>query len=204
MAQAYQSTRGVRAAPAPLRGQQRLSRPHRRERTALLRHLARRPPGRVRRIRRRRAPVHRRHPGAPRAEEQADAAASAVRRVRRRGAGLQGRRATAGRARDPAVQRCRACGVQNPCAVADHDFDTSTAKRSTSGRSSRCAPTRSRMPGGGTARREVVETLRRRRASSRWTRATTSRWSTSTAIRWAAGCGSCPRACSTSAARRRI
>ena len=37
VAQAYQTHRGVRAAPAPLRGEQRLPRPYRRERAAVLR-----------------------------------------------------------------------------------------------------------------------------------------------------------------------
>ena len=96
--------RGVRAAPAPLRGQQRLPRPHRRKRAEVLRHLARRAPGRVRRVRRRCPPVPRRHPGPPGAEEPAHPAASAVRRVHRRGAGLQGRRAVAGW-RSPSSER---------------------------------------------------------------------------------------------------
>ena len=80
VAQAYERHGGVRAPPAPLRGQQRLPRPDRRERPEVLRHLAGRPPGRVRRVPAGRASVLRRHPGAPGAEEPADPAAPAVRR----------------------------------------------------------------------------------------------------------------------------
>ena len=73
------------AAPAPLRGQQRLPRPAREGRPGVLRHLARQQPGRVRRAAARRAPVLRRHPGAPRAAVPADPAAPAVRGPGRRG-----------------------------------------------------------------------------------------------------------------------
>ena len=83
--------RGVRAAPAPLRGQQRLSRPHREERLEVLRHVAGRAPRRIRRVRARRPPVPGRHAGPSRAQEQADPSAPAVRRIHRRGTGLQGR-----------------------------------------------------------------------------------------------------------------
>ena len=76
-----------RAAPAPLRGQQRLPRAARGGRAGLLRHLAGRPAGRVRRAAPRRAPVLRRHPGAPGVPVPADPAAPAVPRPDRGGAG---------------------------------------------------------------------------------------------------------------------
>ena len=79
-AAAYGSTDDHRAAPAPLRGGQRLPRPADRGRPGLLRHLARRPAGRVRRAAARGAPVLRRHAGAPGAQEPPDPAAPAVRR----------------------------------------------------------------------------------------------------------------------------
>ena len=60
-----------RAAPAPLRGQQRLPRHARGGRAGLLRHLTGQQPGRVRRAAARRAPLLRRHPGAPRAAARA-------------------------------------------------------------------------------------------------------------------------------------
>ena len=72
--------RGIRAAPPPLRGEQRLPRPHRRKRAEVLRHLPGRASGGIRRVRRRCPSVHRRHPGAPGAQEPAHPAASAVRR----------------------------------------------------------------------------------------------------------------------------
>ena len=50
VAQAYEADRGVRAPPAPLRGQQLLPGPDRRKRAAVLGHLARRSPRRVRRV----------------------------------------------------------------------------------------------------------------------------------------------------------
>ena len=107
-------------------------------------------------------PVPRRHPGASRAEEPADAAAPAVRGVHRRGARIQGRR-TASRWRY--LQRSNGAEhsdaeAAGPRARRPWLTTTSTpspAKRSTSGRFSRCASTRCAMPGGGTARREVVE-----------------------------------------------
>jgi CTP synthase len=71
-----------RAAPAPLRGGQRLPRPDRPGRAGLLRHLAGRSAGRVRRAAARGAPVLRRHPGPPGAQEPPDPAAPAVRGVR--------------------------------------------------------------------------------------------------------------------------
>ena len=64
---------GRGAAPAPLRGQQRLPRAARGGRAGVLRHLAGRQPRRVRRAAGRRAPVLRRHPGPPRAALAADA-----------------------------------------------------------------------------------------------------------------------------------
>ena len=91
---------------------------------------------------------------------------------------------------------------QNPWPVADHDFDTVLIRnRLHAERFSRCAPTRCGCPAATPPRREVVEHFgavgRRRRRRD----ASGSRWSTSTAIRSAAGCGSCPPVCSTSAAR---
>ncbi len=109
VAQAYEAERGVRAPPPPLRSQQFLPRPYRRERAAVQRDVAGRSPRRVRRIRRGCSPVPRRHPGAPRAEEQAHPPASAVRRVRRRGTELQSRGATARDGHSGARQRFRAC-----------------------------------------------------------------------------------------------
>ena len=84
---------GRGASPAPLRGQQRLPRPARGGRPGVLRHLAGQQPGRVRRAARRRAPLLRRHPGAPRAALAADAAAPAVRRAGRRRAAAPARAA---------------------------------------------------------------------------------------------------------------
>ena len=72
--------RGQRAAPAPVRGEQRLPGRADQGRPAHLRHLAGRPAGRVRRAGPRAAPVLRGHPGAPGAEEPPDPAAPAVRR----------------------------------------------------------------------------------------------------------------------------
>ena len=95
-AAAYGVDRGHRAAPAPLRGRQRLPRPAQRGRPGLLRHLAGRPAGRVRRAAARGAPVLRRHPGPPGAEEPPDPAAPAVPRVRAGGDRLPGGGAAAG------------------------------------------------------------------------------------------------------------
>ena len=80
------------AAPAPLRGQQRLPRAARAGRPGLLRHLAGRAPGRVRRAAARRAPVLRGHPGAPGVPVPPGPGAPAVRRPGRRRAGPPGRR----------------------------------------------------------------------------------------------------------------
>ena len=96
VAAAYGEHRGHRAAPAPLRGRQRLPGPARRGRPGLLRHLAGREAGRVRRAAGRRAPVLRRHPGAPGAQEPADPAAPAVRRLRAGRRPLPGRGPAAG------------------------------------------------------------------------------------------------------------
>ena len=82
-----------RAAPPPLRGQQRLPRPARRGRPGLLRHQRRPRAGRVRRAAARGAPLLRRHPGAPRAALTPHPAAPAV-----RGPGRRGDRAAALRA----------------------------------------------------------------------------------------------------------
>ena len=87
-----------RAAPAPLRGQQRLPRPAGRGRPGDQRDVARRLAGGVRRAARRGAPVLRRHPGPPGAQEPADPAAPAVRGLRPRGDRLPGGRPAAGRA----------------------------------------------------------------------------------------------------------
>ena len=70
---------GRGAAPAPLRGQQPLPRPSRGGRAGVLRHLAGQQPGGVRRAAARRAPLLRRHPGAPRAALASHPAAPAVR-----------------------------------------------------------------------------------------------------------------------------
>ena len=67
------------AAPAPLRGQQRLPRPARDRRSRVLRDLAGQQPRRVRRAAPRRAPLLRLHAGPPRAPVAADPTASAVR-----------------------------------------------------------------------------------------------------------------------------
>jgi CTP synthase len=93
--------RDHRAAPAPLRGGQRLPRPVVRRRAGLLRYLAGRDAGGVRRAARRRPPVLRRDPGSPRAQEPAHPAAPAVRRVRPGRHRLPGRRPAAG------ARRCR-------------------------------------------------------------------------------------------------
>ena len=88
--------RGVRAASASLRGQQRLPGSDRRERLEVLRDFPRRPSGGVRRIPAGDTPLRRRYPGASGVEEPADPSAPAIRRVRRCGHGLQGGRAAAG------------------------------------------------------------------------------------------------------------
>ena len=67
-------------------------------RPPVLRHLARRPARGVRRAARRRAPVLRRHPGAPRVPVASHARASAVRRADRRGARRLGAAARGARA----------------------------------------------------------------------------------------------------------
>ena len=83
--------RGLGAAPAPLRGQQRLPRAAQRGRSRLLRHVAGRPAGRVRRAAARGAPVLRRHPGPPGVHLPADPPAAAVPGVRRGRAGARAR-----------------------------------------------------------------------------------------------------------------
>ena len=97
-AAAYGVDRDHRAAPAPLRGRQRLPRPAQRGGHGLLRHLARRAAGRVRGAAGRRAPLLRRDAGAPGAQEPPDPPAPAVRRVRAGGGGLPGGRPPAARA----------------------------------------------------------------------------------------------------------
>nr|BFE89075.1 hypothetical protein GCM10020093_116760 [Planobispora longispora] len=69
---------GGRAPPPPLRGQQHLPRAAGEGRHGLLRPVARRPPGGVRRAARRRPPVLHRHPGAPGVPLPADALAPPV------------------------------------------------------------------------------------------------------------------------------
>ena len=100
VAEIYGSTVGFRAAPAPLRGQQRL--PGQRWKQAGL-HLSGTSPdslaGRVRRAGPGAAPVPGRHPGPPGVQVPADPAAPAVRGVRPGRPGLPGVRATADRRR---------------------------------------------------------------------------------------------------------
>ena len=80
------------APPPPLRGEQRLPPAPGGGRPGLLRHLAGRPPGGVRRAAARDAPVPGGHAGAPRAALAPDPPAPAVRRPdRRRGGALEGR-----------------------------------------------------------------------------------------------------------------
>ena len=88
----------LRAAPAPLRGQQRLPRPAVRGRPGDQRDAARRVARRVRRAGGRGAPVLRRHPGPSGAQEPPHAPASAVRGVRPCGDRLPRRRPAPGRA----------------------------------------------------------------------------------------------------------
>ena len=101
-----------------------------RERVAVLRHLAGRASGRVRRVRRRRPSVHRRHPGAPGAQEPAHPAASAVRRVHRRRAGVQGRGTAAGHGHSraartvPSMPTTSGNCCKSPRLVAEHEFET--------------------------------------------------------------------------------
>ena len=90
--------RDLGAAPAPLRGQQRLPRPAGRRRPRGQRDAAGRFAGRVRRAARRRPPVLRRHPGTPGAQEPAHPPAPAVRGVRPGGDRLPRGGPAAGRA----------------------------------------------------------------------------------------------------------
>ena len=83
---------GLRAPPAPLRGEQRLPRQARGGRPGHLRRVARHLAGRVRRAAARRAPVLRVHAGAPGVQVASDPGAPAVRRAHRGGSGPARRR----------------------------------------------------------------------------------------------------------------
>ena len=145
-AAAYGSHRGHRAAPAPLRGGQRLPRPAQRGGAGLLRDVARRPAGRVRRAAARGAPVLRRHPGAPGAEEPPHPAAPAVLGVRAGGdrlpgggAAADGRRTRRRRSASDAQRRRR------------HEFRVLDSEQVYEGRVISLRRDTVAMPGGGTA-----------------------------------------------------
>ena len=124
VAQAYQSTPGVRAASASLRGQQRLSGSDRRKRAEILRHISRRASGGVRRVPAGDAPIRRRHPSASGTEEPAHSSAPVVRRLHRGGHRLQGSRAAADGDSRAAVERKR----------------TTRQRRHVAGRARTCCP----------------------------------------------------------------
>ena len=116
--EAVRRGQGRGAAPAPLRGEQRLPRPPRAGRTGVLRDVAGQQPRRVRRAAARRAPVLRLHAGPPRAPLPADPSAPAVLRPH------QGRdRAAAGAAlpdrRDDAATPGRRRAGRQPPRVSD-------------------------------------------------------------------------------------
>ena len=99
-----------------------------------------------------RAPVLRRHPGAPRAEEPPDPAAPAVQRVRQGRRGPQGRRAAAGRA-------ARSPGGGPMTAPGEHEFSVASSRDVHIGRVVGLRIDEVVMPDGNTATREVIEHL---------------------------------------------
>ena len=108
----------LRAPPPPLRGEQQVPGAARGGRARVLGHVARRPPGRVRRAAR--PPVLRRHPGAPRVQEPARPPAPAVRGVR-----------AGGRATGPtaAGRASRSRSTSPPAPRGDRSASASSARR---------------------------------------------------------------------------
>src|SRR5205823_6753879 len=127
-------------------------------RPGVLRYVAGRPSGRVRRAVHRPAPVLCWYASTSGTQEPADPAASAVRRVHRRGAGLPGGRPVAGGA---ARGRHGQGAVVSRPSTADgegrHRFETVSSQDIYQGRVIALRADEVRMPGGKVARREVVE-----------------------------------------------
>ena len=206
--------RGLRAAPAPLRGQQRLPRPHRRKRacsspaprrTVSWSSSSSCPPTCTRSSSATQAhPELKSRPTRPHPLFAAFiGAALDYKAAERLPVEIPEQRANGAEHPDDAEQLLQDDSGRNPKSVAEHDFETVDSETALRRKDFRAARRR-----GADARRQHRQTrsrraLRRGRHRSRSTTTTTSCWSTSTAIRWAGGCGSCPPGCSTSAASRR-
>ncbi len=171
VAEAYGTTEVVRAAPAPVRGQQRLPGRADQGRAADLRHLAGRPAGRVRRAGPGAAPVLRGHPGAPGAEEPADPAAPAVRGVREGGGRVLAGRPAAGRPARPAEHRAGAgqqrAGQRDGIVVTSvHAYEVLDRDERFHGKIFSVVTDEVTMPGGGQAGPRLRAARRRGRAWS--------------------------------------